>query len=467
VGGELKPLCHNTPGEFVRKLFPFHSSDARRRSGPFAFLLIQVCLFVVFSTASKAQLGVSAVAPSTGPLTGGNVVRVLGSGFTPATQVWVWANLASSTFVSATEIDVTIPPRSIAGPVDIVAFNSTANVRLAGGYTYVPGSSAPATGTSTVSATSPQGTPLSACGDLTNSGLYYLTGNVSSPGTCFFIDADNITLNLNGHAITYATGGGSQPSPGVLLADEWYSGYSIAQPGSTNEHANFEIYGGKIIESSNGPDKSPAIWVGQSNDITPAPKIHDLTLITYTTDSSPIFGTVSSAGWQIYNNNIYYSAAHTSSRQYFYGMAIYIGDQEQAPGPVADQIYENHIFTAPQGGIRDTHQNAKIYSNEITFDATYTNDFCVDAPADAQRVTENTCHPTSGRGIHTNANNVFIADNTITVKELPQNVEYGGCELGGLLESRWNSITASRYRLQPASSFPVIMFRLFQEHVMA
>jgi hypothetical protein len=258
-----------------------------------------------------------------------------------------------------------------------------------------------------------------------------LTQDVSSGGTCFFIDADNITLNLNGHTITYGTSGGTHPTPGVLLAADWYSGYNIARSGSTDKHGNFEIYGGSIVESTNGPVKSPAIWVGESNDINPAPKVHDLTLKTFTQDSSPIFGSATTSGWQVHNNNIYYMSNQISSRHQFYGQAIWIADAEQAAGIIPDQIYSNHIYAAPQGGVRDTHKNAKIYNNDITFNSYYTNDFCVDAPADGQEIYSNTCHPVSGRGIHTNASNVYIHDNTITVTELRQNAEYGGCEIGG------------------------------------
>lgn len=275
------------------------------------------------------------------------------------------------------------------------------------------------------------GTALTSCTDLTKSGSYYLANNVTSGGTCFFIDANNINLNLNGHTITYGTSGGSRPAPGVLLADPWYGGYSIARTGSTNSHGGFEIYNGFIIQSTSAPNKSPAIWVGQSNDISPMPKIHGLTLKTYTQDSSPIFGTVTPGGWQIDNNNIYYLAKSISARAEFLGDAIWIGDHEQDPTSVQDFIYGNYISAAPQGGIRDTHQHAKIYNNHISFNSTYTNDFCVDAPADYQEVYGNTCQPTSGRGIHTNANYVYIHDNTISVQELKQNAEYGGCELGG------------------------------------
>lgn len=54
--------------------------------------------------------------------------------------------------------------------------------------------------------TSATGTPISACGTLSSAGTYYLTGNLSSAGTCIYLGANAINLNLNGHGITYGTG---------------------------------------------------------------------------------------------------------------------------------------------------------------------------------------------------------------------------------------------------------------------
>ncbi len=51
--------------------------------------------------------------------------------------------------------------------------------------------------------------PLS-CGVLSDAGrTYVLTGNVSSTGTCFTVNAQNITLDCAGNWITYSTGGGA------------------------------------------------------------------------------------------------------------------------------------------------------------------------------------------------------------------------------------------------------------------
>src|ERR1700689_408538 len=49
----------------------------------------------------------------------------------------------------------------------------------------------------------PPGTALTACGNITTTGLYYLANDVTSNGTCFNVLANGITVNLNGHTVTY------------------------------------------------------------------------------------------------------------------------------------------------------------------------------------------------------------------------------------------------------------------------
>jgi len=47
-------------------------------------------------------------------------------------------------------------------------------------------------------------TPLFGCGNVSYSGYYVLTGDVSDDGTCFTIAADNVTLDCLGHMINYS-----------------------------------------------------------------------------------------------------------------------------------------------------------------------------------------------------------------------------------------------------------------------
>ena len=287
------------------------------------------------------------------------------------------------------------------------------------------------------------GTPLTACGDLTTTGTFYLANDVtSSGGTCFWIDANNITLNLNGHTITYGGTTESLPTPGIVLADSFYTG--IFQSGTTTNHNGFILTGPGTIQDapSDATIQNAAIWAGQTaGNISPAPSIKDVTFTTNGSKANAIYATFTLSGWDIESNTINMNnntPLSLSDRSAFLGMAIHIGDPEQAAGVIADTISNNTITAAQQGGIRTTHQNAVIDGNDITFNSKTSNDFCVDSPADGQTVHLNNCHPTSGRGLHVNASNTTLSNNTINVIELKQNAEYGtppgtpnGCELDG------------------------------------
>ncbi|HEX5234143.1 MAG TPA: hypothetical protein VFW25_02305 [Silvibacterium sp.] len=425
--------------------------------------------------ASASVAGSFAYSPAAGtvPAVGTDTLNVT---FTPTdTTSYNTATASVSLVVNKATTSKTTPtitwptPSAITYGTALSSKQLDASASVAGSFAYSPAAGTiPAAGTDMLSVTftptdttsyntatgsvalvvnsgspSASGTPLNDCADLTKSGTYYLAQDVSSSGTCFFIDADNITLNLNGHTITYGTGGGSQGTPGILLADTWYTapGYTLARTGSTDSHAGFVLYGGTITEASNAAIQSRGIWVGQSSDINPAPVIHDVVINTYTQDAEPIFGTVSDSGWQIYNNTLNWACKSTypatgkvcdSSRYSLLGYALWIADDPDSPGVVPDQIYNNKIIAAPQGGVFDNHQNAHITNNDITFNSYFSNDYCVaTVSGDGQIISENNCHPTNGRGIDDEAANVQITNNTITAVELPQNSEYGGCENAG------------------------------------
>ncbi|HTW46083.1 MAG TPA: hypothetical protein VMD58_11100 [Acidobacteriaceae bacterium] len=430
------------------------------------------------ATASVAGTFVYSPAAGTVPAVGTDTLSVT---FTPTDTADYNSATASVKLVVNASSSKTTPTITWATPAPITygtALSSTqldATASVAGTFVYSPAAgTVPAVGTDTLSVTftptdtadynsasasvqlvvnssgggSATGTPLSACADLTQSGTYYLSQDVSSTGTCFFIDANNITLNLNGHTITYGTGGGSAGTPGILLADANYeTDYSLAQRGTTNNHSGFVMYGGTLNESPNAAPQSRGIWVSQYDYTGTPPVIHDMTINTYTQDSEPIFGTISMPGWQIYNNTLNWACVSTypatgtpcdSNRYNLYGYAIWIGDDPNSVGEsaaqiaTADLITNNKILAAPQGGIFDDHQNAQLISNDITFDAYFANDYCiVNYSGNGQIISKNNCHPTNGRGIDAEATDTQVTDNIISATELPQNAEYGGCELGG------------------------------------
>ncbi len=284
------------------------------------------------------------------------------------------------------------------------------------------------------------GTALNSCGDITKSGTYYLSQDVSSAGACFGIDAPNVILNLNGHTITYGTGGGSEPTPAIEAHACWSTGNPVINGPCLNgvSHGGMEIYGGTILQSPNSATFSPVFDIGQASNISPAPYVHDITATFQSTGSVFYSSTYVPPGAKIENNIIHDNVTNIdhpgesdySARSAFQGQAIFISNNANEPG-IGDTITGNTITSSPQGGILTNDQHSIISGNDISMNSTYTNDFCVEVESEYTQVTDNKCHPRSGRGVDVAASYVTVENNQISTTELPQNAEYSGCEIGG------------------------------------
>ncbi len=297
----------------------------------------------------------------------------------------------------------------------------------------------------------PSGKALSACVDLTQSGSYYLAADVSSAGTCFGIDADGISLNLNNHTITYGTGGGPAPTPAIEGHDCWFTSGHFTGGYCGARHGGVEVYGGKIIQSPNSAPFSPAFSFGQGT-FSSAPYIHNVTAIMQNQGARFYYSAYVPPGTRIVNNTINDGVTNIqlpgqgmlSARSAFQGQAIYVQSGENNPG-TGDTISGNTIVGGPQGGIRTTNQYSTIAGNDVSMNSYYSNDYCFEISAAHTTVTNNNCHPRSGRGINIDASYVTVSNNIINVTELLQNQEYGkngqpGCEGGGAYGIRFKYI---------------------------
>ncbi|MGA8232932.1 MAG: putative Ig domain-containing protein, partial [Candidatus Acidiferrales bacterium] len=285
------------------------------------------------------------------------------------------------------------------------------------------------------------GTALTACGTLSNAGAtYVLQNDVSAAQTCFSIQADNITLNLNGYTITYNTGSnaGAYGISGIAC---WDASNPSGNPcGGTFD--GFTVYGGSIVEGSGSTGSfSHCINMGQGF-ITGALTVHDMTFTFQTESAMGIYvdyaGTAIPGGAIIYNNTFNNNVTTIVSRYDIDGTSIRI-DQGQAT-TIGAQIYNNTINGGPQGGILDETIGGAVYGNTIKIGTVgtnqYTNDFAIYAWEQNINVHNNTITPTQGRGISIDSaaypvTGTVAQGNTITVIEKSDNGEYGGCELDG------------------------------------
>lgn len=286
-----------------------------------------------------------------------------------------------------------------------------------------------------------KGTALKECRDLRRGGNYYLAQDVSSRGVCFAIDADGIKLNLNGHTITYDTGGISN-APAIEGHDCWSRTNPPIDGTCGNTHGGAEIYNGKIVQAPDGGAFSSVFVFGQGA-FASAPYIHDITATFQNVGAQFYFSLYLPAGARIENNTITDNVTKInrpgqgdlSARSAFQGQAIGIHQNRNNPGK-GDLIEGNKIVGSPQGGVYSDNQHTIVSGNDISMNAHYSNDFCDAMAADYQVATDNNCHPRNGRGFHVNANHDAVTNNKINVIERKQVAEYGsngqlGCEDGG------------------------------------
>ncbi len=283
---------------------------------------------------------------------------------------------------------------------------------------------------------SPTGTATHTCAsDLTTTGTYFLDADMTCSGVAFLIDADNITLNLNGHTITYNTAGSgnAKGTPGIGLIDSFYTGYMVA--GTTSRHGNFNLCCGTITESSGSHAKSPPVGIGQASDWNGFNMSH-VVLNSVTEDSADLLIEDQSApnvgGITVQNNQFSMANAVTSNRDEYFGYAIQFQGGVNLANSLTNNIVHNSFVAATQGAIDPVYQHSIIEYNDITYNSSTTNDFGIINNGAFQTISYNYLHPVNGRGIHVITNNSTVSFNNIYAHTTNDNPEYGGCPLGGV-----------------------------------
>ena len=174
------------------------------------------------------------------------------------------------------------------------------------------------------------------CSVINYPGNYLLNKDISSLGTCLNITASNVTIDGNGHNITYGTGG--------------VAGYGVYSSG----YNNLTIKNANIIDgNSNGLSKTAISLTNSSNSA-----IQNNNIITNSTSSTGIFFT------NCNNNNITSNNITTSS-----GFGVYLSSQGNSNSSSFNNIISNIISTSGNnkyGIVFSSLSSASINSNNIT-----------------------------------------------------------------------------------------------------
>ena len=277
------------------------------------------------------------------------------------------------------------------------------------------------------------GTPISSCQTLGNTGTTYtLESDVSAAGTCFTVSADDITLDLNGHTVTYNSASQSTATNAILV---------------TGNNNNFAVYNGRLTEGSGTSVAGSSVI----ELLTPmaGPTIHDITF-TWRSDYAQGIDTnysntnVANGALiynNVFNNNTAAVCTNVGCRNQLQSATIRILNAKASLN--SPQIYGNTVNGGPQGAIVCDAPGCIIHDNMInpgTTSASESNDFAIWCWASCQAYHNTIMTPltasTEGRGIQisgveTSTNGATVYNNTITVIDKNNNAEYNGCPLGG------------------------------------
>jgi hypothetical protein len=290
---------------------------------------------------------------------------------------------------------------------------------------------------------------LRACGALRSDGhTYVLEQDISSPGTCISVQGEDITLDLNGHTITYGSDRWKTAAFGILGIACWDSlltnGVANGNP-CGGAFDGFTVMNGKIVQAAGVAPFSDAIHLGQGGGNRL--QVHDVEFSVSGDSAIPIFTAYSGAGSLIYNNTIHNDVRTIHNRHQLQGMSVkFDNSQKLSPG---QSVHDNQILGGAQGGIFLVAPGATAFGNKISQNGRYSNDFSIYLWGNRQEVYKNEINVISGRGIQIGGGAVNIGgsgkggahssahDNKIEVTELKQNCDYSeanacnACQLGG------------------------------------
>lgn len=264
--------------------------------------------------------------------------------------------------------------------------------------------------------------------------VYVLQNDVSTnDGTptdsCFSIRADQITLDLNGHTITYGKHGQDLQHAIVTAATSSFQ----AQPGfSGGSIEGLHITNGTIEQtgyhdSSITPGLySHAIFLNEQPNSQNI-EISNLTIRVHGNSAQAIRAR-QKHGLNIHHNTIESKVTEIVNRHQMDGAQIYAG--KSTYGRFVS-IHDNTLSNSVQGSILSNTEHSQIFNNYVSHHGAYTNDFGIYAWSKNGAVFDNTIAPTSGRGIQLNSTGTRVFDNTVNVIGLSNNAEYAGCQGGG------------------------------------
>lgn len=255
--------------------------------------------------------------------------------------------------------------------------------------------------------------PLSGPGVLDrDGGTYYLTQNVTAPGTAFVVTAKGVKLDLRGYTVTYNTSASASPVYGVRVgtSTQWVN----------LDSRGLRITNGNIVQGSGKSQYAHAIYLKECSPRNV--EISYLGISVHGGDCKAIeISTGAAYTLNIHHNTVTSTIGSITNRHALDGYAIYLVN------PRESTIHDNTIVGGHGGIALITSKQCSVYNNDISHNALHTNGYGINTwnPQDLA-VYQNHVHTNNGCGIGAGDwyRNVSIYDNTVTVK-MGWTPEYG------------------------------------------
>jgi hypothetical protein len=259
---------------------------------------------------------------------------------------------------------------------------------------------------------------------------YRLVEDIAVPGTAFVFAANNVTLDLNGHTVTFGTAAGRHrygiavPPPYAHTNAVWSQSDIRVWAGATGA----VMKNGRVVQGAARADSCNAVSVYGQNSIT----ISGLDILIYGPDTFAIH-CEEGRDFLIYNNTITDSTNVVTNRHQ--GRAA-IDLLAMADGPI--EVFNNTVVNCRQWGIRVGRRRpvtvwGHIYNNHVYPNTIVSNGYGIEVYSDLMEVYGNTIRATNGRGIHLDGcMSPRIHDNDIEVMEQPVSDEYNRVSAHGI-----------------------------------
>jgi hypothetical protein len=300
------------------------------------------------------------------------------------------------------------------------------------------------------------GTSITDCQALSTGGATYVLANdVSAAGTCFSVTADDITLNLNGHKVTYGTSSqATDVVAGIMMVECWESAWggtiTTSSGAACGTFQGFTVGNGTINQGSGTlQNGSHVIRAGGNGSLSSGPTVFGVTS-TWSTPYSQFvatdYGNDAVPGAAVIHDNVLTNDTSSpcptiACRDQNQGSTILLSGATATATPA--QIYNNTVNGGPQGAISCDAPGCVVHDNLLnpgTASSSMANDFSIwcwssDNIFGNVILTPLTANSESRgieiSGVVTSTVGANVHNNTVAALEKPNDAEYGGCQLGG------------------------------------